>query len=282
MKKLMIAAAAAAMVGGAYAATEETLCNDLCHDETATPKCFVWVFRANVKTLLPAKVTVKTKTDDSSICYDGVTPGSTCKYLVAGVRQFVGLAWLCESVCPAQDIHDGKCNFVAWENSSKLPITKPLEWDGTVFTADVIPEADEEAVLFDRFGIQGKAVEAFWPLELDGITLGAMSEAEQEKFKQYVGAYGGDLYLAGFGALPSRLTAANFAVINGYCVANWQPECGPTKPEFCEDITSWCAEDDATNVAGYGIWSLTYSSAYSSGTYSLRRIVPARAQVKAE
>ena len=284
MKKLMIAAAAAAMVGGAFAS--------LCQDDviSATPKCWAWTFRANVKTLIPAEVKVaKVNPSGGTICADdfGGSAATNCTYLVAGIRQFTGVIWECESTCPAGDLALGNgAQYVIWENSSKYPVSAPLkmkqEEDTSVtptrkywsYTGTAWPTADGVATLFDRFGLYATAAEMYYALSLPGFSnLPATYSAYAETFK-------GTLTIAGFGALPSQKPAANFQTINGYCVANWQPECGPTKKDFCTALASWCAEADATNVAGYGVWSLSYNEALSSGRYSLADAVPARAIVR--
>ena len=286
MKKLMIAAAAAAMVGGAFAS--------LCQDDviSATPKCWAWTFRANVKTLVPAEVKVaQVNPGGGTLCADdfGGAPATNCTYLVAGIRQFTGVIWECESTCPAGDLALGGAKYVIWENSSKYavsaPMTKKPEEDTSVtpakkywsYDGTAWPTANGTTTLFDRFGLYATAAEMYYALTLPGFA----GELLPPTYAGYAGTFAGTLTIAGFGALPSQKPAANFQTINGYCVANWQPECGPTKKDFCTALRSWCAEADATNVAGYGVWSISYNEALSSGNYSLADAVPARATVLA-
>ena len=202
MKKLMFVAAATAMTSAALAAG---LCD---WGKTSQSSCFAWHFRANVKTLVPQKITVSAA--EAAICEWDVPAGAACNYLVAGVRQFSGIFWTCSSPCPADDIARGDVYTVIWENSSKLPITMPLftnVYDPMLkaegWYAQKIPanywtdpevkgyekvEIDSEdhylpvlfpynQAVFDRFGFYATAAEAFWPFKTDLVD-GEWSVAE--------------------------------------------------------------------------------------------------------
>ena len=104
MKKLMIAAAAAAMVGGAFA--------DLC-DDTINSDCGAWKVNFTLKTLVPKRTVCK-----SGGCADCSDSSKECVfYYEQGTRKIQGYIWGCDSNC----FDDGSDYFYTlWEPAFKF------------------------------------------------------------------------------------------------------------------------------------------------------------------
>lgn len=140
MKKLMIAAAAAAMFGGVYA--------DWCDDDPeAQPECSVYNLKIKVKTLAPKALTIKQDCDDDDCV----------AYYKNATRTFDGLVWLCDATC--EDWEDGY-DIVMWEKATKSPVLGLLA-KGT---------NENEKVTFDvlsRFDKKANKVQAATTFELE-------------------------------------------------------------------------------------------------------------------
>ena len=104
MKKVMIAADLAAMVGGAFA--------DLC-DDTINSDCGAWKVNFTLKTLVPKRTVCK-----SGGCADCSDSSKECVfYYEQGTRKIQGYIWGCDSNC----FEDGSDYFYTlWEPAFKF------------------------------------------------------------------------------------------------------------------------------------------------------------------
>ena len=149
MKKLMIAAAFAAMVGGASA--------NVCDNNPAPGSdCWVYDVKVTMKTLGPKLI--KSSSKD---CYGAAGDPSYVEYLVNTTRKFQGIAWACEGACemPTQE----GLNFVMWEPARKVNVTEPLKWV-EIKVGDVLVPAQEQK---DENGIVTNTIPAVVATEAD-------------------------------------------------------------------------------------------------------------------
>lgn len=253
MKKLMIAAATAAMVGGAFAS--------LCEEELNTPAfekgCAVWNVKVTVKTLGPKKAACKYACDDDDVSY----------YFENATRKFDGILFQCESEC---DLSAAK--LALWEAKAKTaicPITATTVVDGDKTKIVYSGEENIEFVILDRYSKTAKKVETVWEIQNDVAEL--------------VGA--------GFGSFDTK--NYRVSSISGNCAGTVVPaefviskKCEDDEYaagkvlDLCEAFENWCESGDETEaVAASGTWSIKYNKTLSKGKKSLRQIVPAYAIV---
>ena len=114
MKKLMIAAAAAAMIGGAYA--------DLCTDTTDPTGCAVYDVKFTLKSLGPKLLKIK---GSSNTCGD--TAAECCTYFDSATYTFNGIIWDCEASCDTLSKDSDSVKYVMWSTKAKMPVTAQLE-----------------------------------------------------------------------------------------------------------------------------------------------------------
>lgn len=263
MKKLMIAAAVAAMATGSFA--------DLC-SETKTIKgketkleaieehCAGFDFKMTLTTLVPKKV----KANDCN---------TSCYYFEKGKRTFNGILWDCVASC--EDLKVAS-NFVAWEKARKVAVTAPLAYYAAYLAADkksVVPGATVSADVFDfdflnRFSKKANQVQGY----VDALAFNF-----------------GDLALAGFGKWDAKKEIVSS--ISGYAVGAINSgstcgDCADPNAEYyvlplCEEFDgSWCDEDPVGDVAAYGSWSIKYNKKISSGKSPIWKFVPSYATDK--
>ena len=286
MKKLMIAAAFAAMVGGASA--------DVC-DNTSGSDCWVYDVKVTMKTLGPKRIKGKD-------CYGAADKDSNVEYLVNTTRKFSGIAWACEGACemPTEDDLD----FVMWEPARKVNVTEPLKWveikkgdvlvpehdevvddgNGNVTTnhvpakiatdADVKKGWEADTLSFDiadRYDKKANKVEAYWSFE-----------NLKNTFTTSDGDFDGDgkIFAAGFGKFDVK--NSRIASISGNAVGTISPtmKCNaPVVCDLCTEFEDWFTDGQAaTEVVMSGSWSMKFNKSLATGKKTLGQVVPKYAQ----
>lgn len=286
MKKLMIAAAFAAMVGGASA-------DGVC-DNTSGSDCWVYDVKVTMKTLGPKLIKGKD-------CY-GDASGSV-EYLVNTTRKFQGIAWACEGACemPTQD----GLNFVMWEPARKVNVTEPLKWGKAINIGDVIgssnvvttvngvevtntvpvhatatdvKEAGWEAdtlsfEIADRYDKKANKVEAYWYFDELQNTFTAPDHTFDGE---------GEIIAAGFGKFDVK--NGRIASISGNAVGTITPtlKCDPPVVcDLCTEFEDWFTDGEAaTEVVMSGSWSMKFNKSLATGKKNLGQVVPKYAQTK--
>lgn len=284
MKKLMIAAAFAAMVGGASA---DGVCDNTGSD------CWVYDVKVTMKTLGPKLIKGKD-------CY-GDASGSV-EYLVNTTRKFQGIAWACEGACE-MPTEDG-LNFVMWEPARKVNVTEPLKWveikkgdvlvpehdevvddgNGNVTTnhiptkiatdADVKKGWEADTLSFDiadRYDKKANKVEAYWSFE-----------NLKNTFTTPDGDFDGqgEIIAAGFGKFDVK--NSRIASISGNAVGTISPtmKCdAPVVCDLCTEFEDWFTDGQAaTEVVMSGSWSMKFNKSLATGKKNLGQVVPKYAQ----
>lgn len=290
MKKLMIAAAFAAMVGGASA-------DGVC-DNTSGSDCWVYDVKVTMKTLGPKLIKGKD-------CYGAADKDSNVEYLVNTTRKFQGIAWACEGACE-MPTEDG-LNFVMWEPARKVNVTEPLKWvdikvgdkigekpdldhlvpnaDGTVTTnmipvyataADVKKGWEADTLSFeiaDRYDKKANKVEAYWFFDdLQNTVTTSDGDFDGE----------GKIFAAGFGKFDVKY--GRIASISGNAVGTITPTMKCTAPvlcDLCTEFVDWFTDGQAaTEVVMSGSWSMKFNKSLATGKKTLGQVVPKYAQSK--
>lgn len=287
MKKLMIAAAFAAMVGGASA----NVCDN---NPTSGPDCWVYDVKVTMKTLGPKQI--KSTSKD---CYNNAGDTEYVEYLVNTTRKFQGIAWACEGACE-MPTEDG-LNFVMWEPARKVNVTEPLKWveikvgdvleperddvspDGT--TTNRIPaviakeakkgwEADTLSFeIADRYDKKADKVEAYWFFdELQNTVTTSDGDLDGE----------GEIIAAGFGKFDIK--NGRIASISGNAVGTITPtmKCNaPVLCDLCTEFEDWFTDGEAAEeVVMSGSWSMKFNKSIAAGKKTLGQVVPKYAQDK--
>ena len=292
MKKLMIAAAAAAMIGGANA--------ELCYDDVTTTQsgCALYNVKFTLKSL-DTKLLINKGTKASSTCYDDSTSTICCTYFDNATYTFDGIIWDCAAGCTT--LSGKAANFVLWNTKKKMAVTT----DGLIKSKtqkdnkDVYQFSSKGVAGFDfinRYSKAGTKVQAFWTV--DAGEEGLIGDL-------------GTIYAAGFGTFDAKKLIVKS--ISGNAVAAFEV---PTIPSYkddkdgwtslttifskqkcvnpnpdvldlCATLTNWCAvmekdgvtpAADVDKVAASGTWSVKYNASLSAGKKSLAKIVPDYAQ----
>ena len=252
MKKLMIAAATAAMIGGAFA-------GGLCSDEVSSG-CAVYNVKFKLKTLDAKLANVK-----GGDCGED----DKCVYLENATRTIDGIIWDCDATCAT--LNDDMMNVALWEVKSKMGVGDLLWFDTTnkVFAANDLPFD-----LINRYSKKANKVQARWELKDLDLTN-----------KAGVGAGSVTINAAGFGSFDAKKEIVKSLSGNavGYftqALTTKYAECGePMVADLCTEFTDWCTDGEpAEKLAASGTWSVKYNASLSKGTKSLRSIVPSYAQ----
>lgn len=253
MKKVMIAAALAAMVGGAFA--------DLCSDAD-TSSCAVYNVKFKLKTL-DAKL--------SNVKGGDCGQDDKCVYLENATRTIDGIIWDCDATCAT--LNDNAMNVALWEVKSKMGVGDLLSFDTTnkVFVANDLPFD-----LINRYSKKANKVQALWSLDTmdlnnrDGEDAGAVT-----------------IVAAGFGSFDAKKEivkslSGNAVGMFTQVLTQKYAQCGdPNVTDLCTEFTDWCTDGEAAEaLAASGTWSVKYNASLSKGTKSLRLIVPSYAQAK--
>ena len=255
MKKLMIAAAAAAMIGGAYAGA----CSDI-DAGVVSGNCMVYDVKLNVKTLAPKKMKCagETCSDCASYVY----------YLDNASRSIVGYAWLCYEDC-IDDSTD--MNLVLWEKKTKVPVvTLPYAYEDGKFVQ--YPNTFNFSFI-GRYGKKAKKVAAAWELDTEFIA------------GYCAGLNGSCSYDKDFGTAMLKNVSGNFAglavpaTIVSKKLCEDPEEIAGLYAGICDCWESWCdSGDEATDgLPSYGTWSIKYNKSLSKGGKSMLQLVPSYA-----
>lgn len=255
MKKLMIAAAVAAMTAGAYAGA----CDDVVAGESVGG-CMVYDVKLNIKTLAPKKI--KCKATDCGECDDYVY------YLDNASRSIVGYAWVCEETC-IDDSTD--MNLVLWDKKTKTPVvTLPYAIEGNravqypnTFTFDFI----------GRYGKKATKVAAKWAIDeefISGTCAGLNGSCSYDKewgdamLKSVSGNFAGE-------AVPASVVTKK--------LCQDPEEVYGLYAGICDCWESWCdgGEEASGMLPAYGTWSIKYSKSASKSNKSMLQLVPAYA-----
>jgi hypothetical protein len=255
MKKLMIAAAAAAMIGGAYA--------DVCADEgDYTTSCLVYDLQIKVKTLGPKYGVCREK---GTRCTDGGC--ADIYYLDTANNTYKGYMWFCEDYCwtDATDAY-----LVLWDAKTKAPIVpigKAKDTERKV-TKYYYNQGGLDFEFLGRYGKNLKKAAASWEIDAGAI------------MGHGAGVNGSLIYNKEDGSAMLKSISGNFA---GSVVPSM------TVKKLCEDGEEMdimfanlcdCAETlcDATETAdevpASGTWSLKYNKKLSLGSKAMFQIVP--------
>ena len=294
MKKLMIAAATAAMIGGAFAAacdeaeiriTPNGVCDDAEIGGYIAEDCRVWDFAITLKTLAPKKMTCK---GDCTTCGEK----TTITYLDTATRKFTGYAWTCTDECfdSSDEIY-----VTLWEKATKSPIV-PMwyNWvDPVKRIATQDPDTFVDLSLF-RYGKKATKVAAYWELEGDDdlcpfVLAGAgLNGSGQKKLFFTDDILDEEPADNCYGLLLKS--------ISGYAVGAW-----PVSPAYkescfgiyvypimkvgmCDCFSTWCDADDefddGDKIPAYGSWSLKYNKKLSTKGASMLTLVPSYALVE--
>ena len=276
MKKLMIVAAAAAMVGAASA--------DLCDEIVGGGDgCALYNVKFTFKTLAAkdAKCAATYLESDACVALDADIKKKGLAYLDNTTRKFEGLLWQCEAACyegvnPNEADYDdetSKINYVLWEKKTELAISPLAVYHKA---ADADPrwegggEANDEGKKFDilgRYGKKAQKVTAYWKPTMNADL------AENE------------IVAAGFGTFDTK--NLHIKSMSGNAVAKLTPitaisetlcdenEAVTVLAYMCHKWKSWCC-CDCVNVSlapASGSWSVKYNAS-ASKKGKLSKLIP--------
>jgi hypothetical protein len=274
MKKLMIASAAAVLIGGAYALCEV----DPPKDEPVG--CSVWNVKFSVKTLAPKGLNVKTK----DVCNGDVTVGSAY-YYENGSRTLDGLLWQCKAAC------SDEMNFALWEKKTESVFTDLIEYTSTnyIFNTQVYQDTLEgvdagmtaaENVLYSaRYSKNATKVEALWALKYDA----GVRDQDEAKFNVVaagLGAYDAKLGLikSVSGNFAGMIQAMPYQTKKGNVICS---EDYARTLDTCDEWEDWIDYGaETTGVVAYGTWSIKYNK--GAAKKSLEKLIPEFVFVAAE
>ena len=284
MKKLMIAAAAAAMVGGAFA--------DLC-DDTITSDCGAWKVDFTLKTLVPKRTVCK-----SGGCADCSDNSKECVfYYEQGTRKIQGYIWGCDSNC----FDDGSDYFYTlWEPAFKFAWA-PIERTSVTNAAGQVI-----GYQYDANGFEGaflryskKATKVAWMWATDALSAersvkeGGLFVEDDKFYESYAyGDYGVFSFVAAglSGSYDKKnhyLKSASGNVVGYiagmlYCgiYGDEDLDCIAKTMDFCADFTSWCEDGNETAlVPAVGTVKIAYDKALSNGNKSIFSVIPDYAKI---
>ena len=284
----MIAAATAAMIGGAFAAacdeaevriTANGVCDDAEIGGYISENCSVWDFTITLKTLAPKKMTCK---GDCTTCGEK----TTITYLDNATRKLTGYAWTCEEEC----FENSDEVFVTlWEKANKTVIV-PM-WYNWVDPVKRIARQDPatfETLSLYRYGKKATSVAAVWELVGDNdvcpfTLMGAGLKGTGTKVKYFLGEELED-------EPADNCYGLLLKSVSGYAVGAWpvslqyKAACQGIyyypllKVGMCECFSTWCDVDDEMDdgdlIPAYGSWSLKYNKKLSTKGASMLTLVP--------
>jgi len=227
MKKLMIAAAAAAMIGGAYA--------DACSPVTPSTDCAaVYKFTMTLKT---TKGYVGSESV-GSIC----APSVACTVIrLKDSTKFEG--WIYECVCGCETIKSG--TVVAWDSKRKVQMAEPaFTW-----------------TFLNVMGKSQKDAEALWAFTSGDLAYdGSRSQSYALQGAGY-GVYSPSK--AVFTSLSGNVTGsatASFDLTSTKKITDLACLCDPSQVWLCTDLATLVDSD----TVAYGTWTMKYDSGASS------------------
>ena len=253
----MIAAAAAAMIGGVYA-------TDVCTDEgDLVSHCLVYDLQIKVKTLTPKYGYCKSKANK---CSQGEC--SELYYLDNTSRTLKGYIWFCEDDCWDMDT---EAYVVLWDAKSKTAII-PIYYmkDKEKKTTKYFYETDGISFSFlGRYSKGMKKVAAAWALDTEFI------------YGNAAGVNGSLIQNKDEGTAMLKSISGNFAgmaqpslTVKHLC--DEDELLTGVYANLCDCIDSWCEADQEAEdgVPASGTWSLKYNKKISYGTKPMFNIVP--------
>jgi len=303
MKKLMIAAAAAA-VGFTSSA-------ELCVEDTAGDACAVYNIKFTFKTLAAKRQScadliwlidddfdgVWTRTDRANVTISDTTTAAggahdqtvfphvrahkrNLWWADNATRTFDGILWQCRANCfeglafwaPAirGGWRPGRINYALWETRSRTSIAFPVLRYYTRLNRSQYSWWTRNAAwqfrFLGRYGQNAQKVAAYWtPTVMRGF-----------------------INAAGFGTFDAnnkRMTSVSGNAVGMIAPLNTgaQDSCGRAARFFvqvafmCEDFIQWCCDGcyaGVETVPASGTWSLRYNASLSRGTKSLAKILP--------
>ncbi len=256
MKKLMIAAAVAAMTVGAYAGA----CDDVDYTEVSMDDCLVYDVTFKLKTLMPKKLVCKScdKCSDDDVVY----------YLADASRTFNGYLWFCYDDCWTED----DTPYIAlWEKKTKTAII-PLYY--AIEDKKIVAYPVETAFTFlGRYNKNANKVAALWEFGTDYgefVAAGVKGSVTQDKEM-------GTVTLKSISGNAVGYLSMQTIEVAKKCD---DPDMFTAKiAGLCDCWESWCDDgDDAEDVPFSGTWSLKYNKKLSKGAKSMLLVVPSYAQ----
>ena len=260
MKKLMVAAAVAAMTAGAFA--------NACGEDATV--CRAWDVSMSLKSLGPKKTTCTVPA--GSPCEDD-TKGKVY-YLDNVTRKIKGYLWICEYEC-GKDF-----NVCLWDSKNKKAII-PVSYESVSFNEVYVygKKANKVAGTLD---FAGADLEGNDTIEVTASGVNGKMVRGSEDTDCYVKSLSG--YAAGKLAYlkPAAVTAGGS---NGTLCED------PEDPEICEEyfakilplcdaccFEGWCEADDADDMLpAVGTWKMKYNKKVSKGNKAIAQLVPAYA-----
>ena len=268
MKKLMIAVAAAAMVGSVWAG---------CGDSVG---CLVYDLKVTLKTLGPKAQKCKDTCADATVYYlDTVT------------RSLKGYAWSCEYDCECDSSGKTELQLALWEPKAELGWWL---YDTNGKVADQKIDVLKQTIRFAKKG--SKAAVWFDVIDAAGTDWSAQCQNSRYKVES-------TLRFVGFGtaAKNKNLDSCIVKSVSGNVIGDVTPDVrcakkSTTKGNWCEDdVTECCADyeirwaclcncdvdwcddiddveilsasklmNDTGRVPAYGTWSMKYNASLSS------------------
>ncbi|MBQ4199624.1 MAG: hypothetical protein II649_07050 [Kiritimatiellae bacterium] len=262
MKKLMIAAAVAAMTGGVFA--------DACSDPETASICRAWDVSMSLKSLGPKKTTCKVAAE--SACDDPTT--DVVYYLDNVTRKIQGYLWVCEYEC-GKDF-----NIVLWDSKKKIAII-PVSYDAVNFD-EVYVYGKKATKVAGTIAIAGTDLNGNDTIDVTASGLNGKMVRGSEDTDCYVKSLSG--YVAGKLAYIAAQGKTAGGSAGGLCD-------DPVEPEPCEETTAkilalcdaccfegWCDADDAESMLPtVGTWKMKYNKKVSKGNKTISSLVPAYA-----
>lgn len=271
MKKLMIAAAVAAMTAGAFAA--------LCDIDKGGDECQAYEISVKLKTLAPK--TIK--------CSGGKCGVAGCvSYYKNGNRNLKGILWNCVSQCDLAD-----ANLVLWRTDKgyKNAIAMNGDYfsiDGNKYKAMSFQDLDAEAWRYEK---KGDKVSMVWTLadaEEAYYKDGAWEHSVENKNGDTADLSTYSLMFAGLGSFDKKKEQIKNVSGNvaGYVTGDptikfcdFEYAC---LVDLCEDFEAVC--DDAVpstgdeHLAAYGTWKMKFSKQIAGGNKSIAGYLPSFAK----
>ena len=241
MKKIMMIAAVAAMIGGVQAAT--TPCQRTTGGSAAWA-ADVYQIRMSLKTTTGVGTTL---TPSGTLCNRG--GGSTNIYRKATSLTLDGWIYQCTNVCTT--IHSGS-SLLIWETTQKAAFTSPaITWQGDF--PHVMGQRNADAEAYFKFnGVLAPGAFVYNASAFFNIS---------------------ELWCAGQGKYDCK--AARYTQFSGNCagkgtapydVSRTAKACDPSKILLCTQLASSCTVDPTTasDTAIFGTWSIRYNATASA------------------
>ena len=265
MKKLMIAAAVAAMTAGAFASA----CSD---PEEEMTNCYAWDVKMSLKSLQTKKI--KCTAEAESECDDPET--SVVYYMDNVTRKLVGYLWQCEYSCDS-------FNVTLWDKKNKLAVIA-YSADPQVAEADVVIYGKKATKVAGTITFAGTDALGEDAIEVTASGINGKMVRGSADDDCYVKSLSG--YASGKLAYLRPTVTATVKNKGSLCedptveVSVCEEYAGKLLP-FCEAccFTGWCDVDDWDDlVPATGTWSMKYNKKVAAGKKgSIAGLVPAYA-----